>query len=70
MLRLKPNEVCSKINCLYQSDMSLAGLCQGTNPNRSTFFDCEFVDNDGIVDNNKVIRNSVDKTGHMVLLNE
>lgn len=66
MLILQERQVCPHSNnCPYNVNDS----CQGSNPQRMCEFKCGYVKN-GIIEEKKNIRNSLDQTGSMKVIME
>jgi hypothetical protein len=64
LLILKETEVCPYMfKCEYAND------CQGTNVNRKSIFNCDYVKSNGVIEAGKP-RNFLDETGRMEVLNE
>ncbi len=67
MLVLQENQQCPhSMKCQYNQFES----CMGAHPNRSTVFECSYVNDNGNISENGQIRNSLDQTGQMKIIME
>lgn len=69
-MKLLPNEVCPLMNtCKYANNDTTKTICQGINPLRNSIFICDFLNNNGEIQENR-FRNSFDQTGKMKVILE
>lgn len=70
-LVLKPNQSCPYLlKCPYNnSKLNQGSFCPGSDSNRTTEFFCEFVDDNGIINEGK-FRSQYDTTGKMKVILE
>lgn len=68
---LKKNKTCPFSNkCKYHNMSSQHTFCQGTNPSRSTDFNCDYINDRGQFIKEGTTRSSNDITGKMKLIME